>query len=295
MRGVFMASRLESGLWRQRNDIGVLAVITRLPAILLNHSFTLRSEPRAHARRQLRTNKDKHMKKLIGAALAASAAMTGAASAQEISGNIALVSDYVFRGVSLSDNGPAVQGGFDYSHGIFYAGVWASNVVDGIEVDLYGGITPTTGPVEWDLGVIGYFYPGADDDDAEFDYLELMAAPSFAVTEQLGIGAAVYWSPENYGDTGNALYLEANAELALNDQFSLSGAFGNQQIEEPNGPDTEDDYNTWNFGGTFALHGFELDLRYHDTDIDADSDIENYTYGPASYDSAVVASISREL
>ena len=47
----------------------------------------------------------------------------------------------------------------------------------------------------------------------------------------------------------------------------------------------EDDYNTWNVGGTYAIHGFSLDLRYHDTDIDAGSDIEAYTFGPSSYDS----------
>ena len=50
-------------------------------------------------------------------------------------GNINLTSDYVFRGVSLSDNGPAVQGGFDYSVDLLkaagvsgYLGVWGSNV-----------------------------------------------------------------------------------------------------------------------------------------------------------------------
>jgi uncharacterized protein (TIGR02001 family) len=240
------------------------------------------------------------MKKIIGVAMLASAAMSGAANA-EVSGNVALVTDYVFRGVSLSDNGPAIQGGFDWTSGdeMFYAGVWGSSLSEGMELDLYGGWTPTTGPISWDLGVIGYFYPQADDDGAEFDYWELMAAPSFSATEQLTIGGAVFWSPENYGDTGDALYLEVNGEFAVNDQLAFSAAFGNQSIDDADGPlpfvTEEDDYNTWNIGGTYAMHGFEVDLRYHDTDIEEGSDIESYTYGEESYDSNVTLSISRAL
>jgi hypothetical protein len=72
------------------------------------------------------------MKKLIGAAIAAGATMAGASAANaEISANVQLTSDYVFRGVSLSDNNPAIQGGLDWSNDQFYAGTWASNAVAG--------------------------------------------------------------------------------------------------------------------------------------------------------------------
>ena len=76
---------------------------------------------------------------------------------------------------------------------------------------------------------------------------------------------------------------------------AVDAHYGNQNIDEPAGPGTEDDYNTWNIGTTFAMHGFEIDLRYHDTDIDAGDDIEAYTYGESSYDSAFVVKIGREL
>ncbi|MBC7769047.1 MAG: hypothetical protein H7124_09695 [Phycisphaerales bacterium] len=234
------------------------------------------------------------MKKIIGLALLASAATAGAANA-EVTANVALTSDYVFRGISLSGNDPAIQGGADYTSDFWYAGVWSSSLSDGMEIDLYAGITPTTGPVEWDLGVIGYFYPGADDDGAEFDYVEFKAAASMSLTEQFTLGGAVYVAPENYGDTGEAVYFEINGEWALSDALVFNAAYGNQTIDEPNGPNSEDDYNTWNVGGTYATHGFNVDLRYHDTDIDAGSDIENYTFGPSSYDSAFVITIGREL
>lgn len=237
------------------------------------------------------------MQKLIGAAIVAGAALAGGVANAEVSGNINLTTDYVFRGVSLSDGNPAVQGGFDWTEGQLYAGVWGSSLTDGVELDVYGGWTPSTGPVDWDLGLVAYFYPGADDDDAEFDYFEAKAAGTFNVTDQFGVGGAVYYSPENYGDTGEAIYLEVNASYTLNDQLSFSGAYGNQSIDDPDGAPgglEEDDYNTWNIGGTYAMHGFEVDLRYHDTDIEDDSDI-GLTLDENNYDSAVVATISRAL
>jgi uncharacterized protein (TIGR02001 family) len=42
------------------------------------------------------------------------------------SANVALTSDYVFRGVSQTDEDPAIQGGFDVSHDSgLYIGTWA--------------------------------------------------------------------------------------------------------------------------------------------------------------------------
>lgn len=49
--------------------------------------------------------------------------------AHSTSANIGLFSDYIFRGISFTDDKPAIQGGFDYAHTSgFYAGTWASNL-----------------------------------------------------------------------------------------------------------------------------------------------------------------------
>src|SRR5690606_36691931 len=67
----------------------------------------------------------------------------------EVSGSVALTTDYVFRGFSQTDQEPAVQGTVDVTYGMLYAGVFATNVDfnDGveasIELDLYAGIKPT--------------------------------------------------------------------------------------------------------------------------------------------------------
>jgi uncharacterized protein (TIGR02001 family) len=112
------------------------------------------------------------------------------------------------------------------------------------------------------------------------------------------LGAAVNYSPANYGDTGTATYWEVNGTYKVNDALNFSAAFGNQEIEDPDGPgpiNHSDSYNTWNIGASYTLHGFELDLRYHDTDIEAGSPIEAYTYGPSSYDAGVTFTIKHEM
>ena len=43
--------------------------------------------------------------------------------------NVALYSQYIFRGLTQTNRRPALQGGFDYAHSSgFYAGVWGSNI-----------------------------------------------------------------------------------------------------------------------------------------------------------------------
>ena len=67
--------------------------------------------------------------KLALAAAAASLCFAGAAQAQEDTGpsfafNIGAASEYVFRGISQTDEDPQVFGGVDATIGMGYAGVW---------------------------------------------------------------------------------------------------------------------------------------------------------------------------
>src|SRR5262244_3990370 len=92
-------------------------------------------------------------------------------------GNVGLFSQYVFRGLTQTNEKPAVQGGFDLGHKSgFYAGTWASNISwisdayppaavqpppsASLEWDFYGGYK---GSLPWDfgydLGVLYYWYP----------------------------------------------------------------------------------------------------------------------------------------
>jgi len=90
---------------------------------------------------------------------------------QTLSGNVALVGDYRFRGLSQTYTQPAIQGGVDYTSPTgAYFGTWGSNVsgnqfLNGgsLELDLYGGYrwTGKAGKAGVDLGAVYYWYPGA--------------------------------------------------------------------------------------------------------------------------------------
>ena len=94
--------------------------------------------------------------------------------------NVGLYSQYIFRGLTQTDRGPALQGGVDLTHSSgFYLGAWASNISwlrdfnninggtaynkDGhLEVDIYGGYRYTfANGIGVDLGALQYIYPGA--------------------------------------------------------------------------------------------------------------------------------------
>ena len=210
-------------------------------------------------------------------------ALAGAASAQEsppqsipaelpapttgpeISFNVALTSDYVFRGISQTDEEIALQAGADLVYSSLYAGVWGSNVDFGddteAEFDLYAGVRPEVAGFSLDFGVIYYGYLGQPD-DANWDFFEAKAAVSRGVGPAT-VGAALFYSPEFTGETGEALYAEVNGSVAVHPRVTLTGAVGNQDV------DLAGDYTTWNLGAVLAATDvFSVDLRYWDTDLE---------------------------
>jgi len=207
------------------------------------------------------------VKKMISAALLASAATVGAAGIAhaegEVSANVALTSNYVWRGQTQSDGEFAVQGGFDYVAPVFYAGAWASSVDDfGIdastELDLYAGFTPSVGPVTFDLGAIAYFYPNASVDS---DFIELKVGVGYNPIEPLALKVTAYASNDFLATGDESLFIEGTVGYTITDAFAVSGGIGTFDMG-----DTLGDYETWNVGATVAFHGFSIDLRYHDTD-----------------------------
>lgn len=213
------------------------------------------------------------------------AALVGAAQAQDapspsVTFNVAGTTNYEFRGVSQTDNKAALQGGADTSYGLFYAGVWASNVrfagdKADVEIDTYAGIKPTLGGMTLDLGAIHYGYLG-EAAGVHDDYWEFKAAASNGF-DKLTVGAAVYWSPDFFAKTDDAVYYEANAAYAVTQKLTISGALGRQDVSYAG------DYTTWNLGASYAITDHaSLDVRYWDTDQHSFGDI---------YDSRVVATL----
>ena len=122
------------------------------------------------------------MKKLLLALMMVS----GISLAQaQVSGNASLTSDYRFRGISQTQNAPAVQGGIDYNHKSgLYVGNWNSSVSSqlytngaGVESDLYAGFKKEVyKDITLDVGSMNYFYPRATNGTStNFDTNELYA------------------------------------------------------------------------------------------------------------------------
>ena len=206
-------------------------------------------------------------------------------SPHSFSANAALTTDYIFRGFTQTNEQAAIQGGFDYAHTSgFYAGVWGSSLefnenksraaageapVDEatIEIDLYGGFASEfANGTGWDVGVLYYWYPGSED-SLDYDFVEVYGGLSHAFSDvplEPTAGVTVSFSPDFFGSTGDAVYVDGSLDLSLPAGFGLGFHVGSQSIDEG------DDYVDWKVGVSNNLAGFDLELAYYDTDVDDD-------------------------
>ncbi|MGA0533741.1 TorF family putative porin [Hansschlegelia sp. KR7-227] len=248
------------------------------------------------------------MKKFSGLALktllgvAASAVIVGHASAADLAApepiveavvpsmwdvafGVAGVTDYRFRGVSQSNQNPAVQGYFEVqAFDWIYAGVWGSSVDfperrsltdPAMEVDFYAGIRHTWDAFTIDAGGIYYYYPGehkAFPGQKQIDYWEIYAKPSYSFGDFGSITGNIFWTSDFVNLGNDALYLSAipkvNIPLASFPDlaFYVSGEIGKQWFKKSSLADPVD-YLTWNVGAGVTYKAMTLDVRYSDTDL----------------------------
>lgn len=211
------------------------------------------------------------------ASLAACAALTvaGAARAQDaesegwgLSGEVGAVTDYQYRGYSLSGGDAAIQGGLtlDAPHG-FYFGIWGSRIeevgigADGdgalIEVDLSVGRAFTAHGWDWDVALLHYGYPDGDD----LDYFEVPISASRtngAFTTTIGFEYAP--SQANLGDEDNRYvyvggdYAPEHWPVSVNGQIGHEdGAFADGKLD-------------WQFGLAKDVGPISLSVTYADSD-----------------------------
>lgn len=214
----------------------------------------------------------------IAVAAVLAALTAGSASAQDASFafNVAGTTDYVFRGISQTNQDPALQAGVDATVGSFYAGAWASNVDFGddtnYEIDLYAGLRSEISGFATDIGVVSYLYVN-EPTGASYNFTEAKVAVSRAIGP-VTAGAALFYSPDFFGADERATYVEVNAAYAVTDKLTVSGAVGEQFL------DVTDDYLTYNIGAAYALTpNLVADVRYHDTDYDTGGIVNDRVVG----------------
>lgn len=172
------------------------------------------------------------------------------AHAVEIEGNAAVASNYMWRGMTQTDDKAAVSGGLDIAgESGLYAGTWVSNIDFGdaasYEMDLYAGFAGEAGALSYDVGYIAYMYPDAG--AADYDFGEAYVS--------IGLGAAsltysyqITDSADSYANDTN--YLSADYELGLPNDFSASFHYGYYDIEDA---DEQTDYSLTLSKADFSL------------------------------------------
>jgi len=213
----------------------------------------------------------------------------------QISGNVALTSDYRFRGISQSDTSGAIQGGFDaeFSPG-FYIGTWGSSVdfdsndgYDGsLELDYYAGWSSAIGDTDFgiDVGYIYYDYPGDNGDEG--DYGEVYVSGSWK-----DLSASVNYSDDYYGGTGKFFYYAADYSLTLFDSLGVGFHVGYNDFDETGFFATNtDSYTDWSVTLSYSWAGVDLSVAYVDTDLDDDD-----VFGTDWADSTAVFTISKSM
>ena len=210
--------------------------------------------------------------KLASMSVALSAiAMSAPAFAQEaddeaagpitLTGGVAVVSDYRFRGVSLSDKDFAVQPYLTVKHESgLYVGAWGSNISenagDDVEVDLYAGFAGGE-EVTYDIGATYFLYPGV----SGLNYVEFTGKlGSTFGPATVGVQLSYVPSQDNAGNDDN-IYFGTNASIALpNSPISIVGSMGIEDGAFTAGSEKVD----WSLGLTAAVSGFTLGVSYVD-------------------------------
>lgn len=182
----------------------------------------------------------KLLKTVLASAIAAAA--FSATTQAEVSTNIAVSSDYVWRGVTQTGYGAAVSGGIDYAdESGFFAGTWLSNTNFGsAEMDLYLGYGGEAGDFGYSVTYNYYAYPTID--DANFG--ELLLDFSFNIVS-FGLSYTVNSDVEEPG-----IFVDGDLHYYIGAGFDLG--------------------NDWSLGATYG---------YYDFDYDGDTAVGDVSYG----------------
>jgi uncharacterized protein (TIGR02001 family) len=187
------------------------------------------------------------------------------ASMFDVAFGVAVTSNYVARGITQTDDKPAVQGYVEGSLGKFYAGAWTSNVsfggVTDQEVDLYVGFRPEIDKFASDFGYAYYLYTS---NPAGTGYGEIYGKVDATVTENLTLGAAAYYAPDWAQTMTSASYVEVNGALTLPHNFAVNALLGYQSLD----PTVGTSYLTWGAGISWnPIEPVTLAVNYTGTDL----------------------------
>jgi uncharacterized protein (TIGR02001 family) len=236
------------------------------------------------------------MKKLLLALMM----VAGISVAQaEVTGNLGLTSDYRFRGVSQTQNAPAVQGGIEYNHvSGLYIGNWNSSVSSqlytggaGIESDVYAGFRKQIfGNFTLDVGSMNYFFPRAGT-NGSFDTNEVYVGVGYKdlVTAKYSHALSDYFGTAN---SKNSYYVQADAAIPVVGKLSVVAHIGRTEISN----NSSLSYTDYNAGIAYDLKGWNLAAKYYINDSKTSTFMTaNTINGQKLYKDALVFSVAKSF
>jgi len=237
-------------------------------------------------------------------------------------------SENIVRGISVTAHRPsgAVYG--ELHEGWFYVGGQATNVTlptsPVAELDVWGGIRPSWGPLTLDFGAVYHGFPGNQQQwflggvapvltfrtpgglpTTPFDqsFVEIYAKPSWQINDYLTIGGEFAYDPSWADYNAHGVYTGGNAKLSLpGTGFSISGAYGHYFLgmgDATYGPSyiqpgirglqgfKLSSYNTWNIGASYKFHVVTFDVRYHDNTLTSRGCFTNVANPAGNFNAAV--------
>jgi uncharacterized protein (TIGR02001 family) len=215
-----------------------------------------------------------------------------------LAGSGAIMSDYVFRGISQTQGHPALQGSLEYTHSLpmdltVYGGTFISNISFPdttnntdlpihYEVDLDAGLRGSVADFNWDVGYIRINYPWAKmprNNSLDYDWSEvyLKGNYDFGVLKAIG-GWWHSWKYSSDGGKSNYLSGEVDVPTHLYD-ITAVGHVGHLWLQDEVNFGIPA-YTDWSLGinrDCPELLGVNVSLTYYDTNVKKGQALTNST------------------
>ncbi len=220
----------------------------------------------------------KLLKLSLAAALAVTVAFAEDKSDLGVSANVAMTSNYVWRGMTQSKNSPAIQGGFDLDYKGLYAGVWGSNVDFGstasVEIDLYLGYANDISGFSYDINYCQYTYPN-ETDELNFGEASLTLGYDFEV---VAISAKYYLGVDtndvanetaNGWEPGNGWEVGLSVPLPM--EISIDGTYGSYDDSGTQNNTLNNFGEYYSVGATKSFGKFDITASYTGMDFESNN------------------------
>ena len=164
----------------------------------------------------------------------------------------ALMSDYVFRGITQSNHKPSVAAYFEPRYNVtkdvqLYVGVSGESISftnrAAAEIDFYGGARWTIGPVVLDGGFWYYYYPGGqcmnnalfctppqtpfngNTMKSDVSFWEVYFKPTWNVTDSFAVGGNLFYTNSFLNSGAEGTYVSGTAKFTAPSNMAV-GPFG---------------------------------------------------------------------